>query len=82
MPPEKKKLTEDSALSTESVKTSNDEKDNMATIPPGLEGLLDRRLKEQTEKFAIYSRSLQSRPNPSWKLLRKVKIFSPISLMI
>ena len=51
MPPEKKKLTEDSALSTESVKTSNDEKDNMATIPPGLEGLLDRRLKEQTEQI-------------------------------
>ena len=52
MPPKKKKQQEESNdLSVESVKSNLIENGNMATFRTGLEALLDRRLKQQSDQI-------------------------------
>jgi hypothetical protein len=52
MPPKKNKQ-KSSDSSIESAQESSDEKLNMAALPAGLEDLLDRRLRQQTEQINL-----------------------------
>ena len=54
MPPKKKRQQEESNdLSVESVESNLIENGNMATFPTGLEALLDRRLKQQSDQINL-----------------------------
>ena len=52
--PTKKNKQKSSDSSIESAQESSDEKLNMAALPAGLEDLLDRRLRQQTNRLTTF----------------------------